>query len=215
MADLEDDFARLEGTIAGLETSLNGAESMTTAFRSEMQEVTSSMRVASQDASALSRTLGTSLKSAMTGLILDGRNLSAALSGVGQRISGSVLNAALSPVTGAISQGVNSLFGGYFAKGGVINSGQVQRFASGGIVDGATSFAMRGGKRGVMGEAGPEAIMPLTRGADGKLGVRGGGGGNVQVTMNISTPDVAGFQRSRSQIAAQVARAIGQGRRNQ
>ena len=46
---------------------------------------------------------------------------------------------------------------------------------------------------GLMGEAGPEAIMPLARGADGKLGVRGGGGGAVNITMNISTPDVAGF----------------------
>ena len=67
-----------------------------------------------------------------------------------------------------------------------------------------------------MGEAGPEAIMPLTRGADGKLGVRagGGGGGTVQVTMNISTPDAAGFQRSQSQIAAEMNRAIARGRRN-
>ena len=66
-----------------------------------------------------------------------------------------------------------------------------------------------------MGEAGPEAIMPLARGADGKLGVRaGGGGGAVQVTMNISTPDAAGFQRSQSQIAAEMSRAIQRGRRN-
>jgi phage-related minor tail protein len=65
-----------------------------------------------------------------------------------------------------------------------------------------------------MGEAGPEAIMPLTRGADGKLGVRAGGGGAVQVTMNISTPDAAGFQRSQSQIAAEMSRAIQRGRRN-
>ena len=66
-----------------------------------------------------------------------------------------------------------------------------------------------------MGEAGPEAIMPLARGADGKLGVRGGaGGGAVTVTMNISTPDAAGFQRSQSQIAADMNRAIQRGRRN-
>jgi len=65
-----------------------------------------------------------------------------------------------------------------------------------------------------MGEAGPEAIMPLSRGADGKLGVRAQSGGSVNVTMNISTPDVQGFQRSQGQIATQMARALGRGQRN-
>ena len=66
-----------------------------------------------------------------------------------------------------------------------------------------------------MGEAGPEAIMPLSRGPDGKLGVRSEGGGRpVQVVMNISTPDVTGFQRSQNQIAAQMSRAIARGQRN-
>jgi len=101
-----------------------------------------------------------------------------------------------------------------FKNGGAISSGRVRAFASGGIVDGPTSFPMRGGM-GLMGEAGPEAIMPLTRGADGKLGVRGaGGGGSVHVTMNVSTPDAESFQRSKSQIAAQLSRAMSRGNRN-
>jgi len=57
--------------------------------------------------------------------------------------------------------------------------------------------------------------MPLARGPDGKLGVRGAGGGNpVNVVMNISTPDADGFRRSQGQIAAQLGRAIGRGQRN-
>jgi phage-related minor tail protein len=73
---------------------------------------------------------------------------------------------------------------------------------------------MRGGT-GLMGEAGPEAIMPLTRGADGRLGVQAAGGGrSVQVVMNISTPDAQSFQRSQSQIAAQMSRALGRSQRN-
>ncbi|HSF91520.1 MAG TPA: phage tail tape measure protein, partial [Paracoccaceae bacterium] len=47
-----------------------------------------------------------------------------------------------------------------------------------------------------------------------KLGVRGGGASAVHVTMNIQTPDVAGFQRSRSQIAASMQRAMQSGSRN-
>jgi phage-related minor tail protein len=70
------------------------------------------------------------------------------------------------------------------------------------------------GGTGLMGEAGPEAIMPLARGADGKLGVRGNGGGATTIVMNITTPDVQGFQRSQSQIAAQLSRALSTGNRN-
>jgi phage-related minor tail protein len=71
---------------------------------------------------------------------------------------------------------------------------------------------MRGGT-GLMGEAGPEAILPLQRGADGRLGVAGGGGA-VNVTMNITTPDAQGFRRSQSQIAAEMGRALARGQRN-
>jgi len=56
--------------------------------------------------------------------------------------------------------------------------------------------------------------MPLSRGADGRLGVRAQGGATVNVTMHVSTPDVQGFQRSQGQIAAQMARIMGRGQRN-
>ena len=74
---------------------------------------------------------------------------------------------------------------------------------------------MRNGA-GLMGEAGPEAIMPLQRGPDGKLGVRAAGGGQaVNVVMNITTPDAKSFEASQSQIAARMGRAIGRGHRNE
>jgi phage-related minor tail protein len=86
-------------------------------------------------------------------------------------------------------------------------------FAKGGVVSGATAFPLRGGL-GLMGEAGPEAIMPLTRGPDGSLGVRAQAGAAPQVTINIATPDVAGFRRSQSQIAAEMSRLMARGARN-
>lgn len=138
-------------------------------------------------------------------------------------VAGSLANtaysAAMKPVTnhfgGLISQGVESLVQGIlpFADGAAFSAGRVMPFATGGVVSGATAFLMCGGT-GVMGEAGPEAIMPLARGPDGKLGVRGGGGGAVLVVMNITTPDVHGFARSRSQIAAEMSRALSSGDRN-
>jgi phage-related minor tail protein len=57
--------------------------------------------------------------------------------------------------------------------------------------------------------------MPLARGADGRLGVQTAGGGRpVNIVMNVTTPDVQGFARSQSQIAAQMSRALAHGNRN-
>ncbi|WP_431978965.1 hypothetical protein [Shimia aestuarii] len=72
------------------------------------------------------------------------------------------------------------------ANGNVFSGGRIQAFATGGIVSSPTLFPMQGGA-GLMGEAGPEAIMPLTR-VNGRLGVRasgGGGGGGSQVVVQI------------------------------
>jgi len=65
---------------------------------------------------------------------------------------------------------------------------QIRPFADGGVLSGPTMFPMAGGKTGLMGEAGPEAIMPLKRGANGKLGVQaeGGGGDNVVIHQNFN-----------------------------
>jgi hypothetical protein len=70
------------------------------------------------------------------------------------------------------------------ANGNAFEGGRVQAFATGGIVSGATMFPMKGGM-GVMGEAGPEAIMPLTR-IGGKLGVAAAGGGGAGVKVEIN-----------------------------
>ena len=84
--------------------------------------------------------------------------------------------------------GIAGLLGGLFANGGAFSAGkQIQAYANGGVVGGPTYFPMSGGKTGLMGEAGPEAIMPLKRGKDGKLGVSvGGGSGSVNVVNNIN-----------------------------
>lgn len=219
MADFDAEIARLETQLAGLEGSLGGLHGVTGAFRRELDGVGGSLRDAGRDATGMSRSLSSSIGRAFEGLVFDGKKLSETLAGVGRSLSSSALSQALGPVqksTGsALSGGLQAVLGGLspFAKGAAFSSGRVAAFARGGVVDGPTHFPMRGGV-GLMGEAGPEAIMPLARGADGRLGVRGGGGGAVSVTMHISTPDVAGFQRSQSQIAAEMNRAMKRGRRN-
>jgi hypothetical protein len=79
-----------------------------------------------------------------------------------------------------------SAFGKFlgFADGAAFAQNGIQPFARGGIVDRPTLFPFAKGT-GVMGEAGPEAIIPLKRGRDGKLGVAGGGGGTTNVVVNV------------------------------
>jgi phage-related minor tail protein len=220
MSDFESDIGRLEAQFAGLESSLGGLEGVTAAFRREIDGVGGGLKDAGREAAGMSRTISGSLRRAFEGMVFDGKKLSDAMVDLGRSLSGAVLNQALAPVQNTLGStlgtGLQAMIGGMmpFGMGAAFSSGRVAAFARGGVVDGPTHFPMRGGV-GLMGEAGPEAILPLARGSDGKLGIRsGGGGGGVNVTMNISTPDVAGFQRSQSQIAAEMNRAIQRGRRN-
>ena len=76
------------------------------------------------------------------------------------------------------------------AKGGVLAGNNIVPYRKGGVVGGPTMFKYGGSKLGIMGEAGPEAIMPLKRGPSGKLGVemtgtRGAGRGT---TVNYTGP---------------------------
>jgi lambda family phage tail tape measure protein len=212
MSDYEADLGRLDVQLAGLEGTIAGLEGVTGSFRRELDGMQGSMKDAGREATGMSRSVSSSVRQAFEGMIFDGKRLSETLAGVGRNISGAVLSKALAPVQNALGSALGGLLP--FADGGVVSGGRVAAFARGGVVDGPTHFPMRGGV-GLMGEAGPEAILPLARSADGRLGIRGeGGGGAVNVTMNISTPDAAGFRKSQSQIAADMNRAIARGRRN-
>ena len=100
---------------------------------------------------------------------------------------------AIAGLAGSLLGSIGGMFGpgvigAGFANGGAFSKG-TQFFADGGVVNRATGFGMAGGGQGVMGEAGPEAIMPLKRGADGKLGVAmSGGSSNPAISQtNIIT----------------------------
>lgn len=96
----------------------------------------------------------------------------------------------------SISTGAGSWFSGLFsANGNVFSNGALVPFANGGIVNRPTMFPL-----GIMGEAGPEAILPLKRGSDGRLGVQSGGGSTV---VNIID------QRSAGAPATEVSRSNG------
>ena len=104
--------------------------------------------------------------------------------------------------------------GGLFANGGMFGANDnIAQFARGGaftnqIVSSPTLFRFASGgamNSGLMGEAGPEAIMPLTRGPDGKLGVHSQGSGsgvvNINQTMTFNNADPGSEARIRVAIA--------------
>lgn len=126
------------------------------------------------------------------GLITGGKNLSGVLQSIARQIESSAWQQLFS---GFGKGGGGGFLGGVMdflfpnAKGNVFAGGNVVPFANGGIVSGPTTFPMRGGM-GLMGEAGPEAIMPLARDGSGRLGVRAqGGGGGGDVTIRLIAPE--------------------------
>lgn len=103
---------------------------------------------------------------------------------IGQEIISNLLKQITLEKTLQSIKGVGKFFGGFFgglfgsADGNVFQNGRIKPFANGGVVNKPTVFPMANGT-GLMGEAGPEAIMPLTR-KNGKLGVQGSG-----ITVNV------------------------------
>lgn len=168
----------------------------------------------------LAQNFGRSLNSALTRSATSGRSLDGVLGTLGARLATLAARAAVKP----LESGFKSLFdfsgesegeeaSPSFAKGAAFRGGRVTPFASGGVVAAPTYFPMAGGA-GLMGEAGPEAIMPLRRGADGKLGVAAGASPRpVSVNVTIATPDPGAFRRSEAQVAATLARAVARGQR--
>lgn len=164
----------------------------------------------------LSDAFGSQLTGALKNAAVSGRTLDDVLRRVALNLAGMALNQGLQPLQSLASNLFSNLLGGLsgvraFAHGGVVDGSTP--FASGGVVSAPTYFPMKGGT-GLMGEAGPEAILPLRRGADGRLGVAAeGGGAAVNVVFNVSTQDAASFRKSEAQVTGMLARAVSRGAR--
>jgi hypothetical protein len=135
------------------------------------------------------------------------RTFADAVSRIAQNLAKRLIDLAFKPIENALINAfsgggggggfLGSLFG--FAKGGVFAGGQeLTAFARGGVVTRPTVFPFSRGV-GLMGEAGPEAILPLRRGRDGRLGVAMNGAGAAPATqdhatriINVLDPSVVG-----------------------
>lgn len=124
----------------------------------------------------------------------------AAMTGIFKQVQGSGL-------FGSIASGVSSLFAS--ANGNVFQSAGLHAYANQ-VVSRPTLFPFAKGV-GLMGEAGAEAIMPLTRSSSGKLGVvaQGSGAGTVNVTVNIASDGTSSTKTNSSQQNASIGNALG------
>ena len=160
---------------------------------------------ASKKAAESQKQWNNQLTSAFKDAIMNSKNLGDALSNLANRVQDMLVNKALDSLLGGMFESMK------FAKGAAFSAGGVTAFASGGVVNSPTTFPMRGGV-GLMGEAGAEAIMPLTRTSNGDLGVKAVGAGNTVIAPNI-TINVSGGTREQNEdagkrVSAAVRQAI-------
>lgn len=171
---------------------------------------------------------------AFTDVVSGGKKFDDVLKSVGLRLSGLAVQQAFKPIAKDIANGLNQILGDLFpgassggnsssdggtnaASGGLpslFGLPPIMPFASGGVIGAPTYFPLPSGGLGLAGEAGPEAIVPLSRGSDGTLGIAMSGARSpTNVTVQIAAPDVASFKRSEAYITGQIARAVARGQR--
>ncbi|MHC5230895.1 phage tail tape measure protein [Brucella sp. LJL56] len=166
---------------------------------------TSAFDRALTDLEKRSSSFGNSLSSALKGAITSGKGLEDVLRGLASNLAGTALSAGMQPLQNLTSSMMGGLFSGI--RG-------IMPFAKGGVVSSPTYFGMGNGSLGLTGEAGAEAILPLARGADGRLGIATGGGGKpAQVVFNMTSPDASSFRKSEAQLSTMLAGAVRRGAR--
>lgn len=169
-------------------------------FRDELSDVSVELRrigdLADGVAGAVSR--------AFRGAVLDGKSFRSVLGDIARAFADIALKAAIRPL--------GSLVGGLVENIFTATNPAVTPFAKGGVIASPSYFPLGRGM-GLAGEAGPEAIMPLQRGPDGRLGVAGGGRGAVHVTFNVTASDARSFAASEAEVSAMLLRAVRRGTR--
>ncbi|PKQ06233.1 MAG: phage tail protein [Alphaproteobacteria bacterium HGW-Alphaproteobacteria-12] len=204
---------------ATLTREMEAASAATRAFGLDTERVLKSVSDEFRKAKREGRDFGDALGNAFEGIAGKGRSLSDTLKKLALDLSRMAVERAAGAISNSLAGGITNLLGGLIgtatasASGNVISDGRVMPFAKGGVVSSPMLFPLRGGT-GLAGEAGAEAILPLRRGADGRLGVAGDGGSALNVTFNVTAADAESFRRSEGQIAAMLSRVAGRGQRN-
>ena len=212
--------SRLSSDVALLKTEFDAAARSSRNLGQEAKTAFSGIRVEGNRAVGDSKELGRVLAGVFGDVVAGGKSLQDILRSVAGDLAKLAVQDIFGNAGGSGGSGgfdLGGLLGGLVsanAAGNVIQGGRVQAFAKGGVLSSPSLFPMSRGV-GLAGEAGPEAILPLSRGSDGKLGVATQGGVRpISVTFNVTATDAASFRRSETQIAAMLNRTVSRGARN-
>lgn len=168
-------------------------------FRDEMSDVSVELGRIGDLADGVAR----SVSRAFRGAVMDGKSFRSVLGDIAGAFADIALKAAFKPLGTLVGGLVENIF--------TATNPAVREFAKGGVIASPSYFPLGRGM-GLAGEAGPEAIIPLQRGADGRLGVAGGGGA-VNVTFNVTASDARSFAASEAEVSAMLLRAVRRGTR--
>jgi hypothetical protein len=185
-----------------------GADAAKNAWAATADAVRKAQEKSREIAQGLAQDITGPIKEALTSGEFTWESFAGAISRIAQNLATRLIDLAFKPIENALINaftggGVGggggffgSLFG--FAKGGVFAGGaELTAFARGGVVNRPTVFPFAKGV-GLMGEAGPEAILPLRRGRGGRLGVEMNGDGASAASsmstriINVLDPSVVG-----------------------
>jgi phage-related minor tail protein len=182
-------------TVIGGDTSSAFAAQDLNAIRQALDGITISSENVSK---SLARTFASAIAS--------GRSFNDTLASVVTSLSRMTLNTAAQGLVSGATSWLSNAFSGL--------SGTVAPFADGGIVASPALFGMDS-SFGLMGERGAEAILPLSRGPNGQLGIAAQNApAPVSVTVNIAAADADSFRKSEGQITSALARAVARGQRS-
>lgn len=140
----------------------------------------------------VSKSISSSISSGLVNALRNGGNAFDAFSSLAttalqkildKLIEMSFVTPVLNALTGGVGGSLFSFFG--FKDGAAFKNGNVIPFAKGGVVNKPTIFPMANGGTGLMGEAGAEAVMPLRRMSNGRLGVEAENNNGKAVNVNI------------------------------
>jgi phage-related minor tail protein len=156
--------------------------------------------------SALADGVAGAISRSFRAALTDGKSFRSVLGDIAKSFADIALKAAFKPLGNLLGGVVENLF---TATNPAL--GGVTPFAKGGVVASPHYFPTGRGL-GLMGEAGPEAIMPLQRGPDGRLGVASGGSA-IHLNFNVNASDARSFAQSEAEISAMLLRAVKRGTR--